>query len=158
MTLPAYGTYVEADTYFENRLHVTAWLGATQAEKTKALIEATSRVERLRFAGFLVDDDQELEFPRYYDINEGAVGTEEIPDDIKIATYELAFTLLDGVDPDLEFENLAIISHTYSSVKMTRSPQDTLPHIVAGIPSATAWRYLLPYLAPSKTIRIRRVS
>lgn len=158
MTLPAYDTYNNADDYFENRLHVSSWIGATTANKTKALIEATSRIERLRFSGFLVADDQELEFPRYYDIDEGPDGTEEIPDDILYATYELAFALLDGVDPDLEFENLSIIGNTYGNVKMTRSSQDTPEHIAAGIPCATAWRYLLPYLAPSKTIRMRRVS
>ena len=158
MTLPAYGTYIEADTYFENRLHVSVWRGATTANKTIALIEATQRIERLRFAGYLVEDDQELEFLRYYDLEDGPEGDEEIPDDIKIATYELAFALLDGVDPDMEFENLSIIGHTYSNVKMTRSATDTLEHIAAGIPSATAWRYLSPYLASSKTIRIQRVS
>jgi len=155
--MTTYGTYIEADTYFENRLHVSVWTGASTANKTKALIEATQRIERLRFAGYLVEDDQELEFPRYYDSVAGPDGTEEIPDDIKIATYELALALLDGIDPDMEFENLATVGQTYSNVRMTRS-DDTLEHIAAGIPNATAWRYLQPYLASSKTIRMRRVS
>lgn len=158
MILPSYDTYINADAYFENRLHVVVWKGATAAEKTAALIEATQRIERLRFAGYLVDADQELSFPRYYDEVEGAVGDETVPDDIKIATYELAFALIDGADPDMELENLAVVTHAYGNVKMTQTTQDTLEHIAAGIPSATAWRHLLSYLAPSKTIKVRRVS
>ena len=155
MILTAYDTYDNADTYFESRLHVVVWKGATTAEKTIALTEATQRIDRLRFAGYKIDDDQILEFPRYYEEIEG---DEVVPDNIKIATYELAFALLDGADPDMELENLAVTGHTYSNIKMTRTGQDTLAHIAAGIPSATAWRYLFPYLMTSKTIRIHRVS
>ena len=156
-SMTAYATYTEADTYFANRLHVVAWNGATNANKTIALTEATQRIDRLRFGGYLLESDQELEFPRYYDLEAGPEGDEEVPDDIKIATYELAFALLDGVDPDLEYENMAVSSQAYGSVRMSNTP-DGLPHIAAGIPSMSAWRYLAPYLASGKAIRIRRVS
>ena len=157
-TLPSYITWADADIYFGNRLHVTAWLGATQAEKTVALVEATQRIERLRFSGYLVDADQDLEFPRYYDEVEGSDGTEVVPDNIKYATCELALALLDGADPDMEYENLATVNHGYGSAKISSSGQDTIPHLVAGIPSVTAWRYLQQYLAPARNVRIRRVS
>lgn len=157
-TLPSYETWANADIYFGNRLHVTTWLGTSQANKTIALVEATQRIERLRFSGFPVDNDQELSFPRYYNIDDGPDGTEIIPDNIKIACCELAFALLDGVDPDMEYENLAVNNYGYGNLKMSGSGQDTIPHLAAGIPSVTAWRYLQSYLAPSKTIRIRRVS
>lgn len=158
MILTAYDTYNNADTYFKNRLHVITWNRATTVEKTAALLEATQRIERLRFAGYLVDEDQVLSFPRYYDEVEGAISDEIIPDDILIAVYEVAFALLDGVDPDMEFENLVVTGQTYSNVKMSRSSHDTPEHTAAGIPSVTAWRHLLPYLAPSRTVKIRRVS
>lgn len=157
MTLTAYATYTEGDAYFTQKLYVTAWTGATNANKTKALIMATQMIDRLRFAGFLVDDDQILEFPRYYDEDEGAQGDEEVPDDILYACYELAYALLDGVDPDLELENMGVSSHAYSSVRQSHTP-DQMPHIAAGIPSASAWRYLAQYLAPAKTIKMKRVS
>lgn len=155
--MTAYATYTEADTYFANRLHVAVWNGSTSANKTIALTEATQRIDRLRFGGYLVEDDQALEFPRYYDLDAGPEGDEEVPEDIKIATYELAFTLLDGVDPDLEYENMAVSSHAYSSVRVSHTP-DEIPHIAAGIPSMSAWRHLAPYLASGKAIRIKRVS
>lgn len=158
VTLTAYDTYINADIYFENRLHVAVWKGATTSEKIAGLLEATQRIEQLRFAGYPVDEDQVLSFPRYYDEDAGAEGDEEVPDDIKIATYELAFALIDGADPDMELENLAVVTHAYGNVRMTRSSQDTLDHIAAGIPCATAWRHLLSYLAPAKTIKLRRVS
>jgi hypothetical protein len=157
-TLPSYITWADADIYFGNRLHVTAWLGATQAEKTIALVEATQRIDRLRFSGYLVADDQALEFPRYYNAVEGADGTEVIPDNIKYACCELAFALLDGVDPDIAYENLTNTQYGYGSAKIHNSDQDTIPHLAAGIPSVTAWRYLQQYLAPAKSVRIRRVS
>ena len=156
-TLTAYVDYVGGDAYFSQKLYVTAWSGATNANKTKALIEATQRIDRLRFAGFLVDDDQVLEFPRYYDEDEGAQGDEEVPADIQYACCELAYSLLDGVDPDLEYENMGVGSHAYSSVRQTHT-SDPMPHIAAGIPNASAWRYLAQYLAPAKTIKMKRVS
>ena len=157
-TLPSYITWANADIYFGNRLHITVWLGATQAEKTVALVEATQRIDRLRFSGYLVADDQDLEFPRYYDEDEGADGTEVIPDNIKYAGCELALALLDDADPDMEYENLVNTQYGYGSAKIGNSGQDTIPHLAAGIPSMTAWRYLQLYLAPAKTVRVRRVS
>lgn len=154
--MTAYDTYINADIYFATRLHVLAWNEASSSDKTIALTEATQRIDRLRFSGNLVEDDQDLEFPRYY--GDEAEGNEEIPDNIKIACYELAFTLLDGIDPDLEFENLGVVGQGYSSVRISKLSTAILDHIAAGIPNMTAWRHLLPYLAQSKAIRLHRVS
>lgn len=156
MTLPAYDTYINANEYFTNRLHTLAWDEATSTEKTIALTEATQRIDRLRFSGAKVDDDQEMEFPRYYD--DEVEGDETTPDDIKIACYELAMALLDGVDPDFEAENLTVVSQGYSSVRMARSSMIPQDHIAAGIPNLTAWRHLMPYLASDREIKINRVS
>lgn len=152
----AYDTYINADIYFANRLHTLAWDEAASTEKTIALTEATQRIDRLRFSGTMVDDDQDLEFPRYY--GDDVEGDEIVPDDIKIACYELAFALLDGVDPDFELENLAVVSQGYSSVRIAKSSMIPQDHIAAGIPSATAWRHLMPYLASDRSIRVYRVS
>ena len=64
--MAAYDTYINADTYFGERLHVLSWTDASNADKTKGLAEATARINRLQFSGLLVDDDQANEFPRYY--------------------------------------------------------------------------------------------
>ena len=153
-----YITVAEANEYFNtNRLYKYAWLEATTANKTLALQEATDRIDRLRFSGWMVADDQGLEFPRYYDFEEGPDGTEEIPASVEYATAEIALALLDGVDPELEFENMNVSSTAYSSVRMSRNMQDIPAHTAAGIPSALAWRYLLPYLSPARPIKLNRV-
>lgn len=154
--MAAYDTNTNADTYFTNRLHTLAWDEAASTDKTIALTEATQRIDRLRFSGVKVDDDQELEFPRYY--GDDPEGDEVIPDDIKIACYELAFALLDDVDPDFELENLTVASQGYSSVRVAKFGAMPQAHIAAGIPSATAWRYLASYLASDRAIKIHRVS
>lgn len=154
--MAAYSTYIEADTYFQDRLYTLIWDEATSVNKTIALTEATQRIDRLRFKGKPVDDNQELEFPRYY--GDAVEGDEIIPNNIKIACYEIAYALLDDIDPDQELENLSVSSQGYSNVRASYVRSDVLDHIAAGIPSASAWRYLLPYLATGKTIRIYRVS
>ncbi len=159
--MAAYGTYTEGDTYFATRLYVSAWTEATNANKTIALTEASMRMDRLKFAGILVDDDQELEFPRYYldydGTDNGPEGDEVIPDDIQNACFELAFVLLDGKDPDLELENLTVLSHKFGNIVTGKSGQ-ILQHILAGIPSALAWHYLLPYLTSGRALKLNRVS
>jgi len=154
--MATYGTYITANTYFEGRLHTLAWDEAASAEKTVALTEATQRIDRLRFSGTKVESDQDLEFPRYY--GDEAEGDEVIPNDIKIACYEIAMALLDGVDPDLELEDMSVVSQGYSSVRIVKSPIVPRDHIAAGIPSPTAWRFLKPYLASDRKIQIFRVS
>jgi len=146
--MASYGTYADGDTYFATRLWVSAWTGATDANKTIALAEATTRIDQLRFYGEKTDDDQDNEFPRDDD---------DTPDEIAYACFEIAMELLDGRNPDLEFENLSIKTYRFDKVSTERS--EAMPeHILAGIPSVVAWRYLKPYLASNRTLRISRVS
>lgn len=151
--MAAYDTYTNANTYFANRLHIVAWTNSTQSQKTIALTEASARIDRLRFKGEKVESTQDLEFPRNND-------DDELIDygDIKIACYEVAFSLLDGVDPDLELENLAVSAGGISSARTTYDRGEVPEHFAAGIPSAYAWTFLRPFLRPSGTIKIRRVS
>ncbi len=157
--MAAYDTYLNADTYFGNRLHVMAWTESTNSDKTKALAEATARIDRLRFKGIKVAADQDLAWPRYLNQVDEDAGTETaIPNDIKIACYEVAFALLDGVDPELELENLAVSSQGFSSVRSTYSRGEAPEHFAAGIPSAYAWRFLKPWLSKGNAVKISRVS
>ncbi|MFA5758515.1 MAG: DnaT-like ssDNA-binding protein [Clostridia bacterium] len=152
----AYDTLDNADTYFSTRLHVSSWTSATAADKTKALEEATRRIDRLRFRGNKVLDTQELEFPRYY--GDEADGTEEIPDDIKIACFEIAFSLLDGHDPEQELQNLTVERRTFVQVTTVYRDNMILDHLASGIPSALAWSYLRPYLARTNSMTLYRKS
>jgi len=154
--MASYDTVENADIYFENRLHVLAWGDSTPAEKTVALIEASQRIDRLRFSGNKVETAQDLAFPRYY--GDDPTGLETVPNDIKIACYEIAFALLDGVDPELELENLNLSSQAFSGVKMHYLGALPPEHLAAGIPSALAWSYLRTYLANGNSVRLNRTT
>ena len=166
-----YGSLGAANTYFNDRLHSDLWFTESNTDRTKALYKATTIVEALNYKGRkatvyaalladaaatqlelrVAEAAQELEFPRDADTT--------VPTQIEIATYEIAFSLLDGVDPDLELENLAVTSQAYAGVRTSyeRSLQPT-EHIVNGVPSATAWRILRPFLRDSYSILMSRVS
>ena len=85
---------------------------------------------------------QPLEFPRGADT--------EVPEAIRVASCEIAYALLDGKDPELELENLAVNSMGYGAVK-TSYERSQLPieHVVNLVPSSVAWRLLKPFLRDS---------
>lgn len=169
-----YGTLSEANEYFGIRLHEEAWYGAAAADRPKALIKATQIIDSLNFKGYKAavydimydydgtelgptdeeirdaEDSQELEFPRGEDT--------DIPEAILIACWEIAHALLDGVDPDLDVENLGVVSQGYASVRTTYArSQAQVEHLMHGIPSATAWRYLKPFLRDADEVKLSRV-
>jgi hypothetical protein len=166
-----YGTLGEADTYFENRLHETAWTGATPASRGKALIAARAIMDALNYKGYkhavytllqanpsatqeqirAAEISQPLEFPRGADT--------EVPEAIRIAEYEIAHALLDGKDPELELENLAVNSMGYGQVKTSyERTQLPIEHIINLVPSSVAWRLLKPFLRDSDALKLSRLS
>ena len=145
-----YETVENANTYFLSRLHVYSWIASNDPDKIKALTEATARIDRLRFSGDKTDPDQDNEFPRDEEV--------DVPEDIKIACCEIAFALLDGVEPEKEFANLTHIKEEFAAEKITYSEVEIPEHTVAGIPSAYAWRFLRPYLDQSGLITLNRTS
>lgn len=166
--MASYVTLSEAQAYFTNRLHSGLWDNSAVENRTKALAQATAAIDRLRFAGQrhtvwdVIENgdpseeniraaivDQPLEFPRGQD--------EEIPQDIKNATCEEAFALLDGKDPDAELEDLGVISQGYSSVRVTVDRSFAQEHLNAGICSPRAWRSIKPYLLEARDFKINRV-
>jgi len=174
-----YSTVADANTYFDGRLYSTVWSAASTPDKTKAMEQATRIIDRLNFAGekhaahlvrfsltgrndfeisltlaqqALVLDaglTQATEFPRGDDTT--------VPEDIFLACYEIAIALLDGVNPDEEFNDLGVVSEGYSSVRTTYDRTTVPEHTNAGIPSATAWRYLKPYLRSGHGVKLSRV-
>lgn len=166
-----YGTLEEANDYFSMRLHETAWTDADAADKPKALWAATQIIDTLNYKGrkatvytlLEADEDAEdeeireaeadqvLEFPRGADT--------EVPEAIRRACYEIAHSLLDGKDPELELENLGISSQGYSSVRTTYSrSQVPIEHLINGVPNALAWRLIRPFLRDGDALKITRVS
>jgi hypothetical protein len=157
ITLSTSNSYVtnlaDADAYFVE--HFTAietdvWGGASTEHKKAALIEATSILERLNWAGAKADEDQTLQFPRGDDTT--------VPTDIQQACMESAYALLDGVDPDLEYERLGMKSQGLYSVRATYDHKRVQAHVLAGVPSIRAWRLLFPYLRESRSVQTSRVS
>lgn len=53
-----------ADNYFSQRLFADAWETADADTKTKAILMATSKIERQPLRGMKVDIDQIMQFPR----------------------------------------------------------------------------------------------
>jgi hypothetical protein len=177
----AYVTIQEAQAYFDDRLHEVAWSLSNVGDQRKSLDEATRIIDTLRYKGlknvvyqYRIDNPdvaecadkgdadslaliraaevtQENEFPRDADTT--------IVQYIMWATYEIAYSLLDGVDPDLELENLAVSRHSIGAVRTSfNRNQEPLEHILNGIPSAKAWKWLKPFLRDGDHIRLDRVS
>ncbi|TRZ52364.1 MAG: hypothetical protein D4S01_03100 [Dehalococcoidia bacterium] len=155
-----YLTPAEAEEIANERLNVEAWDDAVDEDGSnfgevgtltyKSLTMATKIIDRLNYAGEKYDEDQVNQFPRGEDTT--------VPDDIGQACFEIALALLDGVDPQLEGENLGMTSQGYANVRSTYDRGIPAPHLVAGVPSLTAWRYLIPYLRDVYLIDINRTS
>ena len=172
-----YGLLIEADEYFESRLHEWAWSSASTSDKEKALIEARRLMDGLCYKGYKhtvyevmeqwpkgteIDDDKlaEIRAAELVQLNEFPRGVDvEVPEDIRIAQYEIAHSLLDNKDPELELELLAVTSATYGGVKtMYQRDQFPLEHLINLIPNAVAWRRLRPYLRDGDAVNLSRVS
>ena len=59
---------------------------------------------------------------------------------------EIALKLLEGYNPDEELELSRIKSHTFDRIKQVNKEGKTPLHVIAGIPSATAFRLLQKYM------------
>lgn len=155
--MSVYGDIETAQTYFDTRMHTDAWddLGDSDdaiATKNKALAHATRIIDRLAYKGLPTDEAIAAgnKFPQ--------IGTLGVPSSILESCYEIALSLLDGIDPELELQNLGQISSQYANIKSTRDTNQTLEHILAGVPSQIAWRMLRPYLADSRSVNLVRGS
>ena len=115
----------------------------------QALVTATAAIDRLNFIGTILVEGQTNQFPR--------TGATEVPDNIKIACMEEALSLLEGRDPNMEFENLRMLTQTYANVKSAFDPGIVAEHIISGITSSIAWRYIRPYLRDLNSTRFNRV-
>jgi len=146
-----YLSLASANTYFnEERLVTAAWNAATDPEKLKAIKESTRRIDRLNFRGTKTATTQQRQFPRDGDV--------VVPQDIMRACAEIAYALLDGVDPDREANNLVVTAEGFSSVRTNYNRDFTPDYIRAGIPTQTAWNYLSPYLIDPRNIDVGRIS
>jgi Fe-S cluster assembly ATPase SufC len=144
-----YRTIEEAEEYFATRLHTDAWDDAEEEDRTKALTMATKIIDMFNYKGEKTSDAQENEFPRG--------GDTDIPSEILEACCEIALKLLDEIDPDIEIDNLNKVSSAFASVKSNYDKSFIPEHLTVGVPSATAWRQMAPYLRDAKSVTVSRV-
>lgn len=144
-----YGTIDEAEEYFSTRLHTDAWDDAEELERTKALTMATKIIDNFNYKGTKTSESQENEFPRGGDL--------EVPSEIQEACFEIALKLLDEIDPDIEIDNLNKVSSAFANVKSNYDKSFIPEHLAVGVPSATAWKQMLPYLRDAKSVTVSRV-
>jgi len=151
--MPLAGSYIdrtEAQVYFDGRLNTDAWDDSSDQERDKSLIMSTRILDRLNYLGQKAVSTQELQFPR---------GTDTVvPQDVQDATAEVALALLDGVDPDLEYENLFMTSQGYGGIRSSYDRRVKAPHLLARVPSFAAWTLLKPYLRDDLNIELHRTS
>ena len=149
--MPSYALEAEGDAYIsEAFIDSDPWDNAETVDRDKALAMATRIIDRLNFQGVLADEAQVNQFPRGEDL--------VVPDDIKNASIEIAFALLDGVDPTLERQNLNVTSQGLASAKTSYDRSFAAPHIANGVPSPVAWDILKPYLRDIRGITMVRRS
>lgn len=146
----AYTDASGGDAYFATRVGSDAWDTAETTDKDKALGHATRIINSLNYQGQKADPAQEDAFPRH--------GQEDVPSSIIFACCEIALALLDGINPELELENLSLNATNYANVKSTYN-RDQLPeHTLAGVPSSTAWRHLKPWLHDNRSMNMVRAN
>lgn len=165
-----YGTEAEADEYFNNRLHSESWFSATVLNRKKALIGSTRIIDTLNYKGKKATvyalcqsnpeaTDEEIRAAEAQQYNEFPRGADTVaPTAIVLSNYEIAFSLLDGKDPEMELEALGISSQGLESVRTTYArSQVPIEHIINGVPNMMAWRMLRPFLRDDQALKMIRV-
>jgi hypothetical protein len=135
-----------AQQYFNQRLLTDPWDDASSDQQLIALIMATRLINNLKFVSVKADPNQPNEFPRWYSWNPGTVPVFVVPDEVLIATCEIAITLLDDFDLETEMGNMNNVLDRYATIHIQKDPSISSEHLRAGIPSAVAWTYLKQYL------------
>lgn len=126
-------------TLLANIMFKTAWTDAADDDaRNLALRAAVEIIERLNYRGDKTSSSQTYQFPRNDDT--------DVPTDIFKAILHIAIALLDGRDPDFDYENQNLRSEAIAGIRSTHAHNVDRDHMNAGVPSVTAWRHLVPYL------------
>ena len=148
MTTTPYVSIGDADAYFDERLNSGVWEDASDDDKLKSLKMATRSINNLQYLGVKADSSQENEFPRG--------GQTDVPQEVKDATCEIALSLLDDYDSEMEIRGLPVKQALLSGARAEWERDFALTHIRNGIPSSEAWARLLPYLVDPLRLSLRR--
>lgn len=130
-------TLDEADLYVATVMDPAPWDLSTDDLRTRALTSAQRIIEALN-TNNITD-----EYGEYVQ-------------EIKDAQVEIALKLLDGVDPEIEAYNSSVKSFGFDQLKQTNKSGETPLHIIAGVPSITAFNILRRYMPDITTVRLNR--
>lgn len=91
----SYITLAEAQAYADGDINAAEWDGSTTDQKKRALITATRNLDLVGFVGTRSTTTQALAWPRKdFRTSEKTYANNEIPAEIKLATWELAKALV----------------------------------------------------------------
>ena len=111
----SYISIEEANEYFAGRLYAESWGETSDADKEKALRQATKEIDRQLLKGRKATDTQELAFPRYPDT--------EVPEAVKEACCEIALALLErGNSQRRKLQQEGVQSFTLGNMSETYAP------------------------------------
>jgi hypothetical protein len=176
-----YGTLIEANAYFDARLHSEGWSDSEPSDRPKALTEATQIIDDLNYRGV-----KNSVWLIMYEYNAGTEKEEKIlinsptrdavitadatqekefprgkdtvvPTEIEWACYEIALALLEGFDSEDAIDRINVVRQAYSAVRTTYAAENAaIEYLVYGIPTARVWRWLKPYLTLDRLVRFSR--
>lgn len=130
----SYCTIEYADEYFKKRLHAESWGETSEADKEKALKQATRAIDRQLLKGRKTNPEQELAFPRYPDT--------EVPGAVKEACCEEALAILErGNSQRRKLQQEGVQSFTLGNMSETYAPG-----VGRGLISKEAKELLRPWL------------
>jgi len=155
----SYIVIADATVYFAGRLNTDAWDNATSTDQNKALIQATTDIDKLSYIGHKINYQAEHEFPREFEdpiVDDTPYDTDMVPFGIKYAVCEQALALLDGFDVTQEIDGLSLVGQAYASVKADFD-RDTVPmHLKCGL-CAQAWQFILPFIRDNRALALSRI-
>lgn len=155
----SYVTISEANVYFQGKLNTDAWDSASVGDQTKALIQASTDIDKLQYIGHKINYQAEHEFPREFEdpvIDDTPYDTDNIPFGIKYAVCEQAMALLDGFSATEEIDGLSMVGQSYSSVKADFDRSTVPMHLKCGL-TAEAWQFILPFIRDNRALVLSRV-
>lgn len=154
-TSNSYVTVAEADTYADDRLQASSW-HVGLLDKQRALLQATRRIDQESYAGWKVDEEQALSWPRSgaVDRNGFTHDNDVIPQAVKDAQVEIAILYLtanaEGSDPLASSALDAFESVSVGSISVVPRVQDRTDKI-----SDAVRRILGPLLETSSAATVK---
>ncbi len=95
----SYVTLVEADAYFEDRMHASAWEALTDEVKSNLLVTSSQMLDwYINWKGTKTTTTQSMDWPREDAIRPSGVEIEDdvLPPEVKTAVYEQALVSIEA--------------------------------------------------------------